>query len=83
MSTTAHNILLTGAGSGLGRGLSLDLAQQGHTCLVTDQNLAAAQETAALVTAAGGRATAHALDVTAERDIERLLETLDRTRVDV
>jgi NAD(P)-dependent dehydrogenase (short-subunit alcohol dehydrogenase family) len=54
MSTTAHNILLTGAGSGLGRGLSLYLAQQGHTCLVTDQNLAAAQETAALVTAAGG-----------------------------
>ena len=31
-----HNILITGAGSGLGRGLGLCLARQGHTILVTD-----------------------------------------------
>lgn len=39
MTTPRRNILITGAGSGLGRGLSLCLAQQGHAILATDLQL--------------------------------------------
>jgi 3-hydroxybutyrate dehydrogenase len=69
-----RNILITGAGSGLGRGLSLCLAQQGHSILATDINLAGAKETVAQIEAAGGKAAASALDVTSEEEIRRFLQ---------
>lgn len=68
------HILITGAGSGLGRGLGLCLAQAGHAILATDRDLARAQETAAEIVAAGGTAHARALDVTSESDVERLID---------
>ena len=68
-----RNVLITGAGSGLGRGLSLCLARLGHSILVTDIDAARAGETAAQIAAAGGRAEAHALDVTLEADVQRFV----------
>jgi 3-hydroxybutyrate dehydrogenase len=68
-----HSILITGAGSGLGRGLGICLAQQGHTILVTDVELSRAEATAAEIVAAGGSAEPHCLDVTSEADVQRLL----------
>ena len=38
-------VLITGAGSGLGRGLGLCLARRGHSILATDLRLESAQET--------------------------------------
>jgi 3-hydroxybutyrate dehydrogenase len=73
MSNPKRNVLITGAGSGVGRGLSICLAQQGHALIVTDLNLNTARETVAQIEAAGGQAEAHALDVTSEADIQRLL----------
>lgn len=73
MSLPPRNILITGAGSGLGRGLCIYLAQQGHSILVTDLDLERAQETAAQI---GGKAEAHVLDVTSEEDIGRLMEQI-------
>jgi 3-hydroxybutyrate dehydrogenase len=70
-----HTILITGAGSGLGRGLSRCLAQEGHTILATDLNLDSAQETAAEILAAGGTAEAFGLDVTSEEDVRRLFDS--------
>ena len=81
--STSRRILITGAGSGLGRGLSLCLAKEGHTIIATDANLAGARETAAEVAAAGGKAEAHALDVTSKEDIQRLLSALAPARIDV
>jgi 3-hydroxybutyrate dehydrogenase len=75
-----RNILITGAGSGLGRGLSLCLAQQGHSILATDINLGAAKETVAQIEAAGGKAAASALDVTSEEEIRRFFQ--NRGRID-
>ena len=70
-----RSILITGAGSGLGRGLSLYLAQQGHSILVTDVDLSRAESTVAEIIAAGGAAEAHSLNVTSEEDVQRLIAT--------
>ena len=67
-------ILITGAGSGLGRGLALCLAKDGHAILATDLDLAQAQTTAAEIVASGGTAHARALDVTSEPDIAKLID---------
>jgi 3-hydroxybutyrate dehydrogenase len=69
-----QTILITGAGSGLGRGLGLCLAREGHTILATDLDLARARETAAEIVEAGGMAEPRGLDVTSEKDIQRLLD---------
>ena len=80
MNPSPRTILITGAGSGLGRGLSQCLAQSGHAILATDLDLARAQETAAQV---GAKATAHALDVTSEPDIARFIEEIGPRPIDV
>ncbi|HEV7221826.1 MAG TPA: SDR family NAD(P)-dependent oxidoreductase [Pirellulales bacterium] len=57
-------VLITGGGHGLGRDLALAFAGAGAEMIVTDRNLAGAEETVKLVEAAGGRGAAYALDVT-------------------
>ncbi|MEA3213395.1 MAG: 3-hydroxybutyrate dehydrogenase [Chthoniobacter sp.] len=83
MKNSARTILITGAGSGLGRGLSLCMAREGHTILATDLRLDAARETVAQVEAAGGAAQAHALDVTSEGQIQSFVSGLGGARIDV
>jgi 3-hydroxybutyrate dehydrogenase len=69
-----HTILITGAGSGLGRGLALCLASEGHTILTTDLDLARARETAAEIVGTGGTAEPRGLDVASEKEIQRFLD---------
>lgn len=83
MTNPTRTILVTGAGSGLGRGLCHCLARNGHTVVATDLHLDAARETAAQVEAAGGRAQAHVLDVTSEAQVRDLMRALEETPVDV
>ena len=83
MSEPKRTILITGAGSGLGRSLGLDLAQRGHTILATDLRIEGARETAAHIAAGGGVASAHALDVTSEAGIERFANAMGELRIDV
>lgn len=83
MKNPPRTILITGAGSGLGRGLGNCLAQMGHSILATDLHLEAARETAAEVEALGGQAQAHALDVTSEESIGNLLRAIGDARIDV
>ncbi|WP_417744568.1 3-hydroxybutyrate dehydrogenase [Rosistilla oblonga] len=68
-----RTILISGAGSGLGRGLGICLAQQGHTILVTDLDLSRAEQTAAEIVAAGGAAQTYQLDVSCEQNAQELL----------
>jgi 3(or 17)beta-hydroxysteroid dehydrogenase len=58
--------LVAGAGSGIGRATALLLAREGAAVVCTDLQLAAAADTAAAITAAGGTTSACELDVTSE-----------------
>jgi NAD(P)-dependent dehydrogenase (short-subunit alcohol dehydrogenase family) len=55
--------IITGAGSGIGRASALLFAAEGAAVGVLDRDGAVAEETAAMVTAAGGRALAVTVDV--------------------
>lgn len=65
--------LVTGAGSGIGRGICLAIAESGGRVLVTDLDEAAAEETADEVRERGGQATSHRLDVRDEDQFSGLL----------
>jgi short-subunit dehydrogenase len=69
-------ILITGAGHGLGRDMARTFAKAGAEIIVTDLNLAGAEETAKRISADGGRAAAYALDVTDLDAIRQLRERL-------
>lgn len=83
MSERSLTVLITGAGSGVGRGLALSLSAGGHHILVTDQHQERAAETQTLIAAQRGSASAHVLDVTSEESIQAMLKELDGRRVDV
>jgi 3-oxoacyl-[acyl-carrier protein] reductase len=55
--------IVTGAGSGFGRGIAATFAREGARVVVADINEAAGQETVARIQAAGGRAHFVAVDV--------------------
>lgn len=56
--------LVTGAGRGIGRAIAQKLAEYGAAVMVNDLDAAPAEETAAAIRQAGGRATSLAGDVT-------------------
>ena len=65
--------LVTGAGQGIGKAAALALAAAGANVAVSDINEASLKETAAAVTAKGGRALAIQADVGNIRDIDRMV----------
>jgi len=83
MSSSPLTICITGAGSGLGRELSLHFARAGHTVLVTDLDQAAARETLSLMREQAGESSTHRLDVASPRDVEAFAAGLDERAIDV
>jgi 3-hydroxybutyrate dehydrogenase len=77
------HILLTGAASGLGRGLALYFAGKGHSLVVADRNAEGLCETVGLLGAAAERASAHVLDVTAADQVRDLVASLGGRPVEV
>ena len=77
--------LITGAGSGLGRALSVALAQRGWHIAITDVNDAGSEETLRLVRQAGGDGRVEHLDVTQVDQWQALRERLqaDWPRLDL
>lgn len=65
--------VITGAGSGIGRASAQQFAQAGATVVVTDLFADAAQQVAAEIESAGGRAQAMKVDVGVEEDLERMI----------
>ena len=72
--------IVTGAASGIGRGLVEELAKRGCEVVLADRQIEAAEEIASAINAAGGKATAVELDVVNFSEMERLVEeTAKRT----
>lgn len=69
MMLTGKSIIVTGAGSGIGKGTAQVLAKAGAKVLVTDYDGPSAEETAALVEEQGGVARAMRIDVSNEEDV--------------
>ncbi|TFD08113.1 SDR family oxidoreductase [Cryobacterium sp. TMT1-2-2] len=63
-SAGARTVLITGAAGGLGRAFALGFVAQGDRVVVADTNLEGAQQTVALLEAAGGTALALQANVT-------------------
>jgi len=69
-----RTIIVTGAGSGIGAGIALDLARHGANVVVADINAEAAERVAANVSSeTGGTAIAHRVDVTDRQSIQTLI----------
>ena len=66
--------LVTGASSGIGRAIALVWAREGAKVVVSDVNVQAGEETAALVRAAGGDAIFVAADVGKPEDCDALVQ---------
>lgn len=67
-------VVITGAGSGFGRGLALDFAKLGWKVAVSDINMERAEESVRLVNGAGGQGIAIRCDVTKPEEVQGLAD---------
>jgi NAD(P)-dependent dehydrogenase (short-subunit alcohol dehydrogenase family) len=70
--------LITGAGSGIGRGAAIKLAEEGAAVGVLDIDLAAAERVAVGIRAAGGTAVALRADIRVEAQVEAAVERAEQ-----
>lgn len=68
--------MVTGAGSGIGRGIAIRLAEMGATVAVLDKNSRSAEETAGAITHVGAKALSVPCDVRLQTDCRRATETV-------
>ena len=57
-------VIVTGGASNIGRAISMEFAREGAVVAVFDRDEAMARRTVGEITAAGGRATVYAVDLT-------------------
>lgn len=67
-------VMVTGAGSGIGRASALRIAQEGGAVFCVDLNEAAVQATVADIAGVEGEATAHGCDVSDEADVQQCMD---------
>lgn len=67
-------VLVTGAGSGIGKASAQRIAQEGGSVFCVDLNAAAVEATATEISAAGGEATSHVCDVSDETSVQACIE---------
>ena len=66
--------IVTGAGSGIGRGIALLFAKEGARVVVADTNVETAEETIRLIKAEGGEALFVQADVSKAADVEEMVK---------
>ncbi|NOT62240.1 MAG: SDR family oxidoreductase, partial [Acidobacteria bacterium] len=77
MQITSETIaVVTGAASGIGRALAIQLAQRGATVAIADVNESGLRETAALI---GSRCSTHIVDVSNEARVQEFVAEVVNT----
>lgn len=72
-------VIVTGAGAGIGQGSAHVLGREGATVIVSDINLANAEETAQQIIAQGGKSIATRTDVSSKEEVDALIKlAIDR-----
>jgi 3-oxoacyl-[acyl-carrier protein] reductase len=69
-------VLITGAGSGLGRAAALEMSGEGARIAVADVNAPSAQETVGLIEAAGGEGFAVEADVSKSASVQAMVQAV-------
>ncbi|MFJ6453921.1 SDR family NAD(P)-dependent oxidoreductase [Paenarthrobacter sp. NPDC091669] len=75
-ASTRPVALVTGAGQGLGKAISLELAKRGHHVVLTGRSMKRLEAATACILDDGGSAECHHLDVTEYQEAENLALTL-------
>jgi len=76
-------IVVTGAGSGMGRELALELARRGARVAAVDMREESLTETAKLVVGIGGTISTHAMDITDAKAVDALPAAVKKALGDV
>lgn len=85
MDFTAKVAIVTGAGSGIGKAIAIDLASRGCDVAVCGRRIEPVQETAAAIEAAGRRALAESVDVSSGESVAAFVADVLKTfgRIDI
>lgn len=75
---TGKVVLVTGAGSGIGRATACAFAREGAVVVAAGRNAEPLEQTVKLIESEGGAATAVTADVTSSADVARLVATTVR-----
>jgi len=70
--------VVTGGATGIGRGISLLLAENGADVVVCDMNFQGAQAVAGEISAIGRKSLAIQMNVTSEEEAKQMVETVDK-----
>jgi NAD(P)-dependent dehydrogenase (short-subunit alcohol dehydrogenase family) len=73
---TDKKALVTGGGSGIGKAIAIALAEQGANVHILEVNTIPAKETAAEIKAKGGKAQAHACDVSNQKEVFKTVNAI-------
>ena len=71
---TGRTVIVTGGSRGIGRAISLRLAQHGAKVVVSSRKLDACQAVVDEITAAGGTAMAHAASISRKEELQGLVD---------
>jgi 3-hydroxybutyrate dehydrogenase len=82
-SAQSRNILITGAGGGLGRGLATYFEQQGHRLLLTDSNGDSLAETIGSLVRADSCVHSGVVDITSAKQVQAFIDGNAKGDVDV
>ena len=76
-------VVVTGAGSGIGRACALRLVAEGADVICMDMQQQAAAQTVAMVTELGGKSSYHVVDVTNETAVADAIQAVITTHTQI